>query len=960
MIERAAMLRFLAVMTGLSLMACGSAPGPTPAPAPEPAAASAPLEAVQADLTGVAPPEPVLPPQLALLAGLMPLRSIGADTFRVAHPTYDGRGVVIAILDSGIDVGVPGLRRTSTGERKVLDLRDFSGEGRVHLAAMRPESESVVTVEGHRLEGFGRVARVAAPPYYAGVFQEIRLGTAPEGDVNGNGSITDEFPMVVAKASSGWVLFADTNGDRSLDDESPVHDFAVAGETLAFGSAPGATDPGPMTIAVNFEEHDGRPFLDLFMDNSSHGTHVAGISAGHGLFGVEGFDGVAPGAWLLGIKISNNARGGVSVTGSMLRGLNYAADFAEQRGRPLVVNLSFGVGNEVEGAAAIDSLINEFALKHPDVLVVISAGNDGPGLSTVGFPGSAELGLSVCALFPGVFARPPEPGVPPSADVLGWWSGRGGEVAKPDVCAPGLAFSSVPRWRTGEEVSGGTSMAAPHVSGAVALLLSAMQQQGRRVRAVDLKRALMAGASQIPGATVLDAGAGVADVTGAYRWLLAAHQTGVYEVRALDEDGVSSAAFRRAGLRTAGDTLQRFVIRSVGGQPAARLLLESDAAWLRAPPMVELQGRPETVTVRYDAFGLRRPGAYVGTVWARPATDTIAGPSLGLVNTVVVPHALDRPFATTGELGPGAIARYFLDVSEGRGGLQVRLEVAESEEAILYLFEPSGQPFRGGSSLTAGQESGRVATVHVRSDDLVSGVYEAVVVAPPTAGVRFSLDAALPTVVLTAIEPGPRAVVHNPGTESLPVRVRGELVGAVRTEHVTGRHAAPVTLQLEPPHWATRLVVDVSVPRELWQLLTDFGVTVFEKSGKKVSDAPLNYAFGRLEIDLDSSTVAGGLDLELFPGFAHFEPPETWSADVRIVFELPDPIPLGPDSMAAEQLDLASHDTRAVPLPPVPADIAIPDGLQALLSVRVDTPGTVPSVGRGGTPVPVRAVDETP
>src|SRR6266511_5593721 len=66
----------------------------------------------------------------------------------------------------------------------------------------------------------------------------------------------------------------------------------------------------------------------------------------------------------------------------------------------------------------------------------ISAGNDGPGLSTMGFPGSADLALSVGALYPGVFSRAPQPGVPPAPDVLAWFSSRGGDTDKPDVLAP--------------------------------------------------------------------------------------------------------------------------------------------------------------------------------------------------------------------------------------------------------------------------------------------------------------------------------------------------------------------------------------------------------------------------------------------------------------------------------------------------------------------------------------------
>ena len=42
-------------------------------------------------------------------------------------------------LDSGIDAGVAGLANTTTGERKILDLRDFSGEGRITLHDLEGE-----------------------------------------------------------------------------------------------------------------------------------------------------------------------------------------------------------------------------------------------------------------------------------------------------------------------------------------------------------------------------------------------------------------------------------------------------------------------------------------------------------------------------------------------------------------------------------------------------------------------------------------------------------------------------------------------------------------------------------------------------------------------------------------------------------------------------------------------------
>ncbi len=51
----------------------------------------------------------------------MPIRDIGASQFMAANPTWDGRGVTIGILDTGISLDHPSLLTTSTGERKIID-----------------------------------------------------------------------------------------------------------------------------------------------------------------------------------------------------------------------------------------------------------------------------------------------------------------------------------------------------------------------------------------------------------------------------------------------------------------------------------------------------------------------------------------------------------------------------------------------------------------------------------------------------------------------------------------------------------------------------------------------------------------------------------------------------------------------------------------------------------------------
>ncbi len=899
--------------------------------------------------------EPVRPPAIARLAGLLPLGSIGIDTFRLRYPEYDGRGVIIGILDSGVDPGVPGLQQTTTGRRKLLDVRDFSGEGRIALRPVRPRRADTVDVGGHRLSGFGRFARMASAPYFGGVVRERSFGAGPAADLNGDGRDDGTFPIVVAKSSGGWLAITDSDGDRQLSDETPLRDFAVAGETFTYRPVPNGSEPGPMTIAVNLQEEEGRPLLDLFFDNSSHGTHVAGIAAGRNMFGVDGFDGVAPGAQILALKISDNSRGAISVTGSMVRAMNYAADYAEERNLPLVLNLSFGIGNEIEGSAALDSIVNNFALRYPDVLFVISAGNDGPGLSTVWFPGSAEHALSVCALFPGAFAERPGAALGSEQDLVGWWSARGGEVLKPDVCAPGVAFSNVPPWRTGEEISIGTSMAAPQIAGAAAVLQSAMHARGLTLRAIDVARALTNTARMPEGATRLDVGAGVPDVTAAYRWLLAAHQAGVYAVRALATGGNTSkgnAAFRRSGLVSPADTIQSFTVASVSGQPAARLLLTSDADWIRTPAAVDLQGEPVTITVTYDASRLRVPGAYVGSVIARAASDTFAGPSFVLGNTVIVPHSLVSPFQTRRSLSAGRLERYFFSVPDGAGGLVARVALTnDAQHGTMYLFEPNGQPHRGVANVAVGGSERSAATLQLAAQDLVPGVYEVVVVAPPSRDVEYDLRVSLPGVAVVAIGAGPRAFIRNTSDRSLSTTVSARIVGQEASFEVEGRGSDPRLIHVEPPERAREMVIDVQLTRDHWHAVSDFGLTVFDSSGVKLSDGSLRYAFHRHHVPLDSIDRATPLAIELLPAYAHTESSAPWSARVRVAFLEPEvPLPMVDGGLESE-LFLGAGASESVLFESIPWEAAPAPGYETLIEVSART-ATGPSIRHGPTGSP--------
>ncbi|MFI8527545.1 S8 family serine peptidase [Promicromonospora sukumoe] len=194
-------------------------------------------------------------------------------------------------------------------------------------------------------------------------------------------------------------------------------------------------------------------------DGHGHGTHVAATVAGTGAGSDGRRKGVAPGADLIVGKVLDNDGGGYE--SAIIAGMEWAAEAGAD-----VVNMSLG-GEPTDGTDPMSLAVDELSIAH-DTLFVISAGNSGPGALTIGSPGAANAALTV-----GAVARD---------ESLAEFSSRGprvGDLAvKPDITAPGVGIVAA---RSGGTSMGyvvddlytgasGTSMAAPHVAGAAALL----------------------------------------------------------------------------------------------------------------------------------------------------------------------------------------------------------------------------------------------------------------------------------------------------------------------------------------------------------------------------------------------------------------------------------------------------------------------------------------------------------
>jgi subtilisin family serine protease len=868
------------------------------------------------------PLQPMVPPEAAYSHDWMPLASTGVQRFLQQHPEHDGRGVLIGILDTGIDAGVPGLFKTTTDAPKILDLRDFSAEGAVPLSPVVPQGDSV-EVAGRKLGGFGRVvAHNTTGPYYAGTIREIPLGPLPASDVNGNGTDRDTLAVVVTRATDGWVLFADTDGNGSLAGERAIHDYLSGRET--FGWAPKGRAPR-LNIAVNFTPGAGAPRLDLVFDISSHGTHVAGIAAGRDMYGVAGFNGVAPGAQLLGLKIANSAQGSITTTGSMLRAINYAIRFAGARRLPLVLNLSFGVGNELEGKARIDAIIDSVLEAHPELVFTIAAGNDGPGLSTVGFPGSARRSISIGATLPSSFL-PADPTSGARPDQLAYFSSRGGELPKPDLVTPGVAYSTVPRWSMGQEIEQGTSMASPHAAGLAALLVSGLLQEKRTVEAAAVKQALMVTARPIPGATFVDEGTGLPDVEQAHEWLRGNRTLPEISVVAMRADGSSGPAAFRERRPTDSTWVQRFeLIRSGPASGSSAYTLRSDAEWARAPARVSIAGGRAMVDVRYDLKALKTPGAYVSSItgWG---SDSLAGPVFRLVSTVIAPAPAgtgNRELRSNARLSSGGQLRTFFRADSARP-LELRVASgAVGQKGLVFLHEPDGMPYRDESARpigTADQE----AVYQVDGRDVRQGAYEAVVVAPTIQPLTVNLRVIQSPLRLQLRRERSGAIATLTNVSTAPVRADvGVLVGGgERIETIVARGSAVRQIPFQAPEWAKAVVVDLTMERAQWGRFTDFGVTLFDSAGRQIEKKPLNYAFGRLQAKLPEHRGNLPLQLGLFPGFADPAPDQSWTmrASIRLYA----------DSAVALRAAAADSAISVAPGNRATAEFALPESIWPL------------------------------
>ena len=463
------------------------------------------------------------------------------------------------------------------------------------------------------------VTALAAHPEVESITEDYRLQIPPvgaprEGDNRLPGSASGapqsapgsgDVPPAVGAAQ--W------NIDRVRAPE--VWASGITGAGVVVGSIDTGVDYTHPDLATRWRGYPDDPVGNWFdavggqpmpYDDHGHGTHTTGTICGGDASGAG--IGVAPGATWIAAKAFDAGGGGYvsTITACMEWVMDPNGD-GDPSDAPRVVNNSWGNDNPYDTSF----LPQVEAWLAAGIFPNFASGNAGPGSGTAGTPGNFEISFGVGATdssdtICGFSSRGPAPEGPP-------WNGG----IKPNVSAPGQdILSSFPgggyySWQ-------GTSMATPHVTGAVALLLEANPS----LSVAEVKTALTTSAVDLgPPGPDNDYGAGRLDCYAAVAQYAYPNRIGGH-VQAWEGTPLAGA------LVTLSDGVNTFTLSTSEDGAFSRTV--PDGTWTVTCEYAGYAFSPsfETVSVPPDAvellfIGTASPGSLSGTITSELVTPTL-------------------------------------------------------------------------------------------------------------------------------------------------------------------------------------------------------------------------------------------------------------------------------------------------------------------------------------------------
>ncbi|CAL7943225.1 unnamed protein product [Xylocopa violacea] len=685
--------------------------------------------------------------------GLLPKKETGVTQFLSKYPEYDGRGVIIAIFDSGIDPGAPGMQETSDGKPKIIERYDCSGAGDVDVSKVVQAPDGYIHgITGRKLKvpstwknptGQYHIGTKNLYSLYPGklrerVLQERKKRLWDNSHKSALAEASRQLQEFEAKNSQLTTLKERlekeelearveilNNMEKKYSDVGPTYDCVVFHDGEVWRACIDTSEEGNLEAGVFLGEysatreyaplipedqlnvsinvHDDGNTLEIVSLCSSHGTHVASIAAAYFPDNPE-LNGVAPGAQIISLSVGDGRIGTMETGTAVVRAMIHVM---KHKQKIHVINMSYGEHAHWSNTGRIGELMNEVIDKY-GVTWVASAGNLGPALCTIGTPPdiSSNSVISVGAyVSPDMMVaeyslREKMPGMTYT------WSSRGPMIdggAGITVCAPGGAITSVPNFTLRKsQLMNGTSMAAPHVTGAIAILISGLLAKGYPFSPYNIKRALENTAHYIQNLDPFAQGSGLLQVERAFDNLVTYCNVPERDVRFTVICGVNNAKgiHMRGGIidrpKDYAITIEPVFLNSEKTDPALKiafnlkLTLVCDAPWVHFPTHFDLMNMVRSFTIKVDACNLPE-GVHTTSVRAYDVTDIAKGPVFQIPITVVQPQTLPKtallPDLTYTNIlfKPNTLRRHFILVPEDATWAVIRLKSTEKDKTGRFV-----------------------------------------------------------------------------------------------------------------------------------------------------------------------------------------------------------------------------------------------------------------------------------
>lgn len=605
----------------------------------------------------------------------------GVGEWMAKHPTFDGRGVTIALVENALASFADPIFRTA----KTLDGRDVPKIAGI-LNAIDPADDDETRVQLNvPVEASRSWARVGNRTYILPHPGTYRMGMF---DVPAGANVVHQFAVVEDQDTRQvWI---DSNGDASFQDELPLADVNERFDPRVLKIT------YPRKVDASFVMGRGREphVVHIYIGKGAHQTMTASVAAGN-RSGDRLAYGVAPNARLLLVRVSSaNAEG-------LARRLE---GFIEAAQRPDVDVISASTPIHMVPDTAADFVGLFFTRLHAAYQKPIfnSAGNYGVLLGDVHANGEV---LSVgSTLGPATFAalyggRRLDRTIVHSMSAAG--PSLDGAV-KPDFLTPAERLSADLPWNNrfaaapqnaptrrlppGYQASCCTSASSPYAAGVAALLISAARQSNVPYSLERLSRAMKFSARLLPGFQAHHQGHGVLDVNAAWREVtrsaepprIVASARVVHPLAQYAEKGSEGSGILEFGGWTAGmkGTRQITLTRESGpAEPITyRVAWSASGGTFSSYPSVTLPlGDAIPLSIDIDVAS---SGAHSALLTLHDSkTDAVVFRTQA---TIVAPERIDsvtRSVRVSGTLGLEEQRAHYFEIPRGTGALAFELQV---------------------------------------------------------------------------------------------------------------------------------------------------------------------------------------------------------------------------------------------------------------------------------------------